>query len=98
MKGDEARRVFNTHRMQQHALNHAEDRGIRTDAERQGEDGDHGEEGGVKKTKQGLPKICQKHADLSVFTHQVLRDGGSRGSGKFTIQRYSLSRIRMASL
>jgi hypothetical protein len=31
--------------MQQHALNDAEDGGVRTDAQGQGEDGDDGEEG-----------------------------------------------------
>jgi hypothetical protein len=40
--------------MQQHALNHAEDGGVRTNAQRQGEDRDDGEERGMKKTKQSL--------------------------------------------
>jgi hypothetical protein len=50
MKGDEAGGVFDACGIQQHSLNNAEDGGVRTDAKGQGEDGDDGEERGVKKT------------------------------------------------
>src|SRR6185437_12316423 len=73
VEGDEAGRVFNACGMQQHALDHAEDGGVRTDAKGQGEDGDDGEERSVKKTKQSLPEICQKHGDLSTYSSELIQ-------------------------
>jgi hypothetical protein len=69
--------------MQQYSLNDAEDRGVRTDAEGQGEDGDHGEERGVKKTKQSLPEMGEEHADLSTVLRSlcgVIRGQSPSGS------------------
>ena len=75
MKGDQARRVFDACGMQQHALNNAEDGGVRTDAKGEGEDGDDGEERGVKKTKQSLPEIGQEHVDLNAVLLFATRSG-----------------------
>jgi len=52
----------------------------------QGHHGDDGEERGVKKTKQSLAEICQKHADLRAYSSELtqkgLRSGGTWGSQK----------------
>src|ERR1700759_1733732 len=93
MEGDEAGGIFYARGMQQHPLDHAEDGGIRTDAQGQGQDGDDGEERGVKKTKQGLPEISQKHAHLSTYS-PVLREGGKRGSQELQFFPLSVTRFR----
>jgi hypothetical protein len=80
VKGDEADGVCDACGMQQHALNDAEDGGVCTNAEGQGENGDDREERGVKMTEQGLAEIGQQHAHLS--THEGLRRCPMPGSPK----------------